>query len=147
MARKLKEDDAFNAMHDHLIQKASAAREKYGPSIDFKIMQQMLDDRSVVRYPVKIRFDREPLRPGEFAFAQRVGEQAKEGFCLFIHPHFENQPELLPRLIAYHVVDINYGEMATSSDAEVFGATLLGMEVAEYYQALCAAVDSIPSSS
>ncbi len=146
MARKLTEEDARNALHDHLINIGQAARNKYGPHIDLNTMFRILDDRAIVRYAVGLRFDSEPLRPGEFAFAQRLGERSQDGYCLFVHPCFENQPEILPLLIAYHIVDINYGDLSTSADAEIFGATLLGMDVEEYYLALCAAADSIPPS-
>ncbi len=46
-------------------------------------------------------------------------------------------------LIAYHLVVPNYGDIAGADEAELFGATLLGLEVHDYYQALCAASDEV----
>ncbi len=105
----------------------------------------MLDDREVVRYPTGLRFDAEPLQAGEFAFAQPLGEHPADGYCLFVHPCFENRREVWPLLTAYHIPVINYGDsVVTHEEAELFGATLLGMEIDAYYQALCELTDSIP---
>jgi hypothetical protein len=144
--RKLTGEDAKRSLRDHLVDKAMAARLKYGLYIDTETIFKMLDDREVVRYPTGVRFDAEPLEPGEFALAQPLGDDPKQGYCLFIHPWFEPQREILPLLIAYHIPDINYGEVATSAEAELFGATLLGLEVDAYYQALCELADSLPGS-
>ena len=138
-------DDAKQGLRDHVVDKATHARMKYGLYIDAETIMRMLDDRAVVRYPTGVRFDAGPLEPGEFAHALPLGEKPADGYCLFVHPHFEPQPENLPLLIAYHIVDINYGEIATSAEAELFGATLLGLEVDAYYQAVCALADSISS--
>ena len=73
-----------------------------------------------------------------------LADKPSGGFCLFIHPHFEDQPEVWALLIAYHIPSINYGEIVSHDEAELFGATLLGMEQEEYYRALCELVDSIP---
>ena len=126
-----------------MVEKAQAARLKYGLYIDTDTIMKMLDDRSVVRYPTGVRFDAEPLQPGEFAVAMPIGDRPEDGYCLFVHPHFERHKDIWPLLIAYHIVDINYGEMATHEEAELFGATLLGLEVDAYYEALCELADSI----
>ena len=42
----------------------------------------------------------------------------------------------VPLLVAYHLVRVNYGEIAGPEAAEVFGATLCGMDVDDYYAAL-----------
>ncbi len=46
-------------------------------------------------------------------------------------------------LIAYHIPVINYGTIVEALDAELFGATLLGLEVEAYYQALCELADAL----
>ncbi|MHC4990559.1 MAG: hypothetical protein ACYTGC_06220 [Planctomycetota bacterium] len=144
MPRKLTEADGRRALRDHIVEKAEAARLRYGLYIDAETIMAMLDDRQVVRYPTGVRFDATPLEPGEFALALSLGDRPEDGFCLVIHPHFEHQRENLPLLLAYHIPDINYGEIVTAADAELFGATLLGLDVDAYYQALCELADSIP---
>lgn len=143
--QKLTADDGRMALHDHVEQKATEARLKHGLYIDAEQIVRILDDRSVVRYPVGIRFDAEMLEPGEFAWPLALGEQPSDGFCLFIHPWFEHQPDAWPLLIAYHIPSINYGQIITDEEAELFGATLLGLDTPTYYQALCELTDSIPT--
>ncbi|HED54420.1 MAG TPA: hypothetical protein ENJ00_09525 [Phycisphaerales bacterium] len=147
MARQLTESDARIALKDHLGEKAMTARLAHGLLIDAETIIQMLDDPSVVRYPVQIRFDSEPLEPGEFAAPLPLGEHPSAGFCLCIHPFFEQQPEAWPLLIAYHIPSINYGEIVSHEDAEHFGSVLLGLDTETYYQALCELADSIPGSA
>jgi hypothetical protein len=137
-------EDGQQALRDHVREKAMAARLKYGLYIDAETILDMLDDREVVRYPTGVRFDAAPLQPGEFAVAEPLGARPEHGYALFIHPWFQEQPEVWPLLIAYHVVDINYGEIATAAEAELYGATLLGLEIEAYYEALCELADSIP---
>jgi hypothetical protein len=42
---------------------------------------------------------------------------------------------------------VNYGEIVSHEEAELFGATLLGMDVEEYYRALCDLADGVPPSA
>lgn len=144
MAQRLTEQDARVALRDHLGEKAMNARLARGMYIDAQTIVDMLDDPMFVRYPVGIRFDSEALEPGEFAAPVPLGEHPSKGFCLFVHPCFEQQPDTWPLLIAYHVPSINYGEIVSPEDAEHFGATLLGLDEDTYYQALCELADSIP---
>ncbi len=145
MSTRLTEDDGRTALREHVEHKALEARLKNGLYIDAEQIIRMLDDRSIVRYPVGIRFDAEPLESGEFAWAMPLGDSPNAGFCLFIHPAFEDQADILPLLIAYHIPAINYGEIVSHDEAELYGATLLGLDPAEYYKALCELVDSIPA--
>jgi len=147
MGRRLSEQDGQTALREHVEQKALEARLAHGLYIDADEIVRILDDRSVVRHPVGIRFDDEPLEPGEFAWPMQLGERPSAGYCLFIHPCFEDQPEVWPLLIAYHIPSINYGEIVSNEEAELFGATLLGLDTDEYYRALCELVDSIPAAS
>ena len=143
MEKRLTEQDGRVALHDHVLERALAARERFGPVIDAGAIMRMLDDRQIVRYPVGVRFDAAGLEPGEFAHAAPLGEHPREGFCLFIHPAFEQQRNLWPALLAYHIPPINYGEIAEAEDCELFGAALLGLELEAYYTVLCDAADSI----
>ncbi len=146
MAHKLTQQDAQIALKDHLGDKAMNARLSHGMYIDAETIIKMLDDATFVRYPVSIRFDDEPLEPGEFAMPIALGDHPSAGFCLCIDPYFEQQPEAWPLLIAYHIPTINYGEIVAHEEAEHFGATLLGLDTETYYQALCELADSIPGA-
>lgn len=113
--------------------------------IDLAEMMRLLQDRSVVRYPVGVRFDAEPLQPGEFACLENLGDHPSDGFCLFIHPMFERVDDLIPLLIAYYIPSINYGDVASHVEAELFGATLLAIDREEYYRILCSVADTVAS--
>lgn len=141
------EQDGKQALRDHVAEKALAARARYGPAIGPAQVPALLKDPSVVRYPVEIVFGADGLQPGEFAFAQQIGEHPRDGFRLWVHPWFEPQPGALPLLIAYHIPSINYGDVATAADCEVFAAALLGMERERYYATICELADSIPPTA
>lgn len=136
-------DQAKQAFHEHLVEKATAARLKYGLYIDTDAVLLMLDDADVVRYPTTLVFDASPLQPHEFAFPQRLGFHASDGYALCVHPFFRPQREIWPLLIAYHIPVINYGNIVEAGDAELYGATLLGLEVDAYYGALCELADAM----
>ena len=138
------EDDARVALHAHLVECANEARLRHGLYIDFDTFKRILDDRKVVRYPTQLVFDADPLEPGQFAHAEQIGERPSEGFRLSIHPYFKSQPDVIPLLAAYHIAPINYGDIAAEPECELFGATLVGLDVEAYYQALCELADSIP---
>jgi hypothetical protein len=143
MNERLTEADARRSLRDHLADKAFAARSRFRMLVDRAAIMTLLDDRAIVRYPVGVRFDSEPLMAGEFAALQPLGEHPSQGYCLFIHPSLECREDLLPLVIAYYIPSVNYGEIATPEDAEQFGATLLGIGVDEYYQSLCDLADSL----
>ncbi len=143
MGQKLTAQDGKIALRDHVALKAAAAHERLAMLIGDDAIWRLLNDDAVVRYPVGVRFDDEPLDPGEFAVPSALGEHPSQGFCLFIHPRFEHRPETWPLIAGYYIPSINYGEIATEEDAELFGAVLVGMNTEEYYSALCAIADEV----
>lgn len=136
-------EEAQQSLRDHVVTKAIDARLRRGGLIDRVEMMRLLDDRTVVRYPLGVRFDAAPLQSGEFACLESLGELPSDGFCLYIHPMFENVDDLIPLLIAYYIPSVNYGEVASHVEAEMFGATLLGIDVEEYYTILCSVADTV----
>lgn len=137
------ENDAKAGLRDHVLARAHLARTRYGPIIDDAAILRVLDDREIVRYPAGIRFDAVPLRAGEFAWAAPMGEHPREGYCIFVHPRFERQRDLWPLILAYYLPTINYGDIASSDDCELFGATLLGLDIDDYYNQLCGLSDDL----
>jgi hypothetical protein len=135
--------DGQQSLRDHVRAKALDARAKFGGRIDRAAIFRLLEDRIAVRYPIGVRFDSAPLRPGEFAFLESLGDHPADGFCLFVHPLFEHADELLPLLIAYYIPSVNYGDVATHVEAELYGSTLLDLDCEDYYQALCSVADRI----
>jgi hypothetical protein len=142
---ELTEDDGYEALRSHVVTKALDARDRYGPRVDAEAMLRLLADPEVVRFPTQVVFDAGPLQPGEFAWTMRLGETPSEGFALVLHPELEARPEDWPLCAAYHLVTINYLDIATSREAELYGAALFGLEVDDYYERLCTIADSLPN--
>ncbi|MDZ4754574.1 MAG: hypothetical protein SGJ11_08760 [Phycisphaerae bacterium] len=135
-------EDAQQSLRDHVVAKAREARLACAQCVDRAALMGLLENRAVVRYPLGVRFDAEPLQPGEFACLEPLGAHPADGFCLYVDPLFENVDEMIPLLVAYYIPSVNYGEVASHVEAELYGATLLGMDVEEYYELLCSAADS-----
>jgi len=143
MATQLTAEDARQSLNAHLAAKGAELGEKYGPQISWRALQQLLQDRSAVRYPCEVTFDATPLRKDEFAHAEAKGDRPEDGYTIYVHPFFMTQLPQVPLLVLYQLVRVNYGEFASSDDAETFGASALGWSKEEYYQALCQLADQL----
>ena len=137
MARHCKADDVRQNLSAEIAAKANAIRQKYGPVIGWNELQTLLQDRDCTPFPCEIRFDCEPLLPGEFAHPVPKGASREQGFVIFIHPFYATELARVPYLVLHQLVLINYGESATADDAETFGSLALGMSKEDYYRALC----------
>jgi hypothetical protein len=135
--------EAKRSLNDHVADKGMEIHAKYGPRIGWRELQQMLLDRAVVRYPCEVSFTSEGLREGEFAYPQQQGETPEDGFLIRVHPVFMTELPLVPHLVLYQLVAVNYGDFASIDDAETFGAAALGMEKEEYYQTICRLADQL----
>ena len=147
MPRQLTADDARQSLATHVAEKGQQLYMKYGPDISWNKLLALLDDRTLVRYPCEIAFDAQPLQPGEFACAIAKSEQPEDGFTIFVHPFFALELHCVPHMVLYHLVVVNNGDMATAIEAEIFGATALGMLRDEYYSLLCGYADSIAADT
>lgn len=141
MEQKLTLDDARQSLTAHVAEKGLQVRNKYGPHIGWNELRQILDDRTVVRYPCEIVFDSAPLLEGEVAHPVPNSENPEDGFKIHVRPIFMTQLEQVPLLVLYQCVLVNYGEFASAEDAETFGAHALGMNKEDYYAALCELAD------
>lgn len=143
---ELTEEDGHAALQGHVVERAQIARARHGPDFDEASILALLSDPELVRFPTELVFDAASLVPGEFAFARPRGERPSDGYTLCVHPFFEGRWDVLPALIAYHVPSINYLDIAGHEEAELFGATLLGLDVDAYYERICELADSIPGA-
>ena len=145
------------SMAIHLQQKAQEIISKFGP-IDYQVLQAVIEDRKYIRYPVTVMFDSSRIEPGLFAItedkmsdAERQADEDDEyvkpvdrSYEMIIHEHFKDQPEKLLPLVLYQLPIVNYGDVVTFEDSEVFGSEMMGMPQDDYYELICALVDSIP---
>ena len=135
--------EAKRSLNDHVADKGMELRAKYGPQIGWRELQQVLLDRALVRYPCEISFTAEGLREGEFAYPYPKGETPEDGFIVRVHPLFMTELHLVPHLVLYQLVAVNYGDFASAADAETFGAAALGLEPDAYYQTICRLADQL----
>ena len=143
MPTQLTAADARQSLNAHVAAKGAEVFEKYGPHIGWKELQAILKDTACTRYPCEIAFDAAGLGPGEFAHPVAKGETPEAGFVMHVHPIFMTQMDVVPALVLYQLVLVNYGAFASAEDAETFGALALGLEREEYYQRLCEAADQL----
>jgi hypothetical protein len=143
MARSLTVDDARESLNAHVASKGREIFERYGPIIGLHELMLILNDRKCVRYPCALVFDTAALEPGEFAHPMALGARPEDGFTLHVHPHFHTRPNEVPLLALYQLVLVNYGEFASTEDAETFGAEALGLSREQYYQRLCSLADEV----
>ena len=143
MPTQLTAEDGRQSLNAHVAAKGAEIHAKYGPRLGWNELRHLLEDRAYVRYPCTIAFEHPPLQPGEFAHPAPNGDRPEDGFTMYVHPLFMTQPEIIPYLVLYQLVLVNYGEFATAEDAEVFGASALGLSREAYYVRLCELADRI----
>lgn len=144
--RTLTIEDGKKALLHHAVEKGIALHEKYGNFIDFDTLQLILKDKDFTRYPTRVEFKSQFDEKGLFAFTEQLStDDPTQGFVIYVHDYFRNKMSDVPALVLYHLVAVNYGDIATSEEAEIFGASALGMKKEEYYQLLCALTDQIPA--
>lgn len=132
-----------SAVSQHALAKAAEIRERYGPIIDYPTVLAILDDRKSTRYPVQIKFTTDGIESGMFAKTDPVSENPDDGYVISLHANLEGQLEALPALILYQSVLVNYGDLATADDAELFGSGVLGMDREDYYEMVMALTDAL----
>ena len=143
MATKLTLKDGQEAMIAHAMAKGEEIRRRYGPEITSEVLPKILRDETCTRYSTCLVFDAAGIPEGTFGAARPVKNNPGEGYQLFIHPCFQDRPEVLPALTLYHLVTVNYGDFATAETAEAFAAAALGMEREEYYTFVCRLADEV----
>jgi hypothetical protein len=136
-------EDAKRSLNDHVADKGLEIRARFGPKIGWKELQQILLDRTLVRYPCEVKFTAEGLHDDEPAHAHALGGKPEDGFEIRVHPVFMTQLQRVPHLVFYQLVAVNYGDFASTDDAETFGAAVLGMDKDDYYESICELADQL----
>lgn len=137
MARQMQSEDARRFLAGQLSAAGAHIRDSYGPEIGWTELLRLLNDRRCAHYPCEIRFDAEPLLPGEFAHPVPKGKTPQEGYTIYVHPTYAGHLERVSYLVLHQLASINYGEATSAEDAETFGSLALGLSKEEYYRALC----------
>jgi len=135
--------EARQSLNEHVAGKGAEIHAKYGPHIGWNELERIVEDPEVVRYPCTIAFSTDGLEEGEFAYPHPLGEMPADGFVIRVHPVYVTMLNMVPHLVLYHLVAVNYGEFASTDDAETFGAAALGMDKEDYYQTICQLADQL----
>lgn len=143
MPTQLTTDDFKQSLNAHVAAKGEEIRAKFGPDIGWNELQLILEDRACVRYPCEIRFGSQSLLEGELAHPIGKSQRPEDGFTIVVHPVFASDLDACVHLILYQLVLVNYGEFASSDDAETFGSAVLGLSKDEYYHGLCELADRL----
>jgi len=143
MSITLTAEGAKKSLSDHVAARGGEIHAMFGPHIGWRELVRILEERTCVRYPCEIIFDSAQLQPGEFAFPAPKGESPEDGFTIYVHPLLMTDLDRVPYAVLYHLVVVNYGEFASSEDAETFGAAVLGIDKETYYKALCDLSDEL----
>ncbi|MHC5068826.1 MAG: hypothetical protein ACYTF0_09590 [Planctomycetota bacterium] len=131
------------SLQQHAVARAFEARAAHGPIIDCAAIKAILGDDRFTRYPTQLVFDASQLHAGEFAAAIPRGERPSDGYTIVVHPRFADRNEALPLLVAYHLVVVNYGDIASDEEALHYAAGITGLPVEEAYERICALADSL----
>ncbi len=145
MRHVLTVEEGKKAFAHHVIEKALALREKYGPAFDERALEALLNDRDCVRYPTYVAFDSSKIERGFFSAVEAVPGSPANAHTVYLHETLRRRPQDIANALLYQLVVVNYGDIATREEAELFGSTALGLTQEEYYQQLCRLADEIPS--
>ena len=131
------------SLREHLAAQALVAHQKYSPLTAGKL-DALLCDPDCLRHPVRLVFEFGEMAMHQFAHPDldwRNREQ--DGRVLYVRPLLKNRPDLLPLAVAYMIPVINYGDIITDEHCLRYGAILLGLMEAEFYEQICALADLV----
>jgi hypothetical protein len=125
-------------LREHLVDTGIRAHAVYAP-ITGANLDRLLEDRDLVRYPVRLAFEMGTLAGHQFA----QPEPEAGGVVLYLHPSLKGRDHDVALAVAYFLPLINYGELINDDHCLIYGATLHGLTVDQYFSRLCGIADSL----
>jgi hypothetical protein len=143
--RQLSEDELARQGEDslraHIAAQAVVAHHKHD-SLTFAGLDALLQDPECLRYRTRLAFEFGEMAGHQFAEpGPDLRDPEQHGRVLYLRPILRDRPDLTLLAVAYMVPVINYGDIVTDEICVTYGATLLGMMEAEFYQAVCEMAD------
>lgn len=120
-------------LENHILFVSQKAVNKYGRPDSMDVLNRMLEDAEIVRFPTKIIFDSAELKAGEIVKLDKIEDDADEKYQINIHPAFLKRDKDVIALVLHEIVKINYGKIAKEKEALLFASSLLGIKD-EIYQ-------------
>jgi hypothetical protein len=129
------------SLRAHLLAQAVVAHQKHGP-LTAERLDALLHDPECVRHPVRLVFEFGEMAMHQFAQPDIDWRNTSEdGRLLYLRPLLRDRPDLLPLAVSYMIPLVNYGQIINDELCVLYGAALLGLMEAEYYQQICALAD------
>lgn len=126
------------SLRSHLVDTAMVAHRLYAP-FGIDQMEGLMQNRNQVRYPLRLAFRIGNMAPHQFANPEEEGD----GFVLNIHPSLEGRAGDLALVVAYFLPLMNFGPLINDDHCLLYGATLNGLPVQDYYRELCRIADFV----
>jgi len=132
-----------DSLRDHILAQAVVAHQKHGP-LTFAKLEAFLTDPECVRHPTRLVFEFGEMAMHQFGQPDVDWRNTgQDGRVLYLRPLLRDHPDLVVLAVAYLIPLINYGEIITDEHCLRYGAALLGLMEAEYYQQICALSDLV----
>jgi len=131
------------SLRAHLVAQAMVAHHRHAP-LSANNLDALLRDPDCLRHPVRLVFELGEMAMHQFAQPDvDWRDTANNGRVLYLRPLLREWTDLLPLAVAYTIPVINYGDVVTDEHCLLYGATLLGLTVDEFYTRLCALADHV----
>jgi len=131
------------SLREHILAQAIVAHQKHGP-LTADNLHTFLRDPDCLRYPVRLVFEFGEMAMHQFAQPDVDWRNTEnDGRVLYVRPLLKAEPARLPLAVAYMIPLINFGDIISDGHCLLYGATLLGLMEAEYYEQICALADFV----
>lgn len=136
---------AEDGLRAHLAEQAVFAHRKHGP-VTAANLEVLLQDSDCVRYPLRLIYEFGEMALHQFAQPD-VDPRDPSGASrvIYLRPCLRSRPDLVVDAVIYMLPVVNYGDVVTDDHCLLYGATLLGLTVEEYYRRVCALADHVGS--
>jgi len=132
-----------DSLRDHIAAQAVVAHHRHAP-LTFAALDALLTDPECLRYPTRLVFEFGEMAGHQFAEpGPDLRNPEQDGRVLYLRPILRDRPDLALLAVAYLIPVINYGDIATDEHCVCYGAALLGMMEAEFYEAVCRMADYV----
>jgi len=132
-----------DSLREHIAAQAVVAHHKHAP-LTFAGLDALLSDPGCLRHPTRLVFEFGEMAGHQFAEpGPDLRNPEQDGRVLYLRPLLRDRPDLALLAVAYTIPVINYGDIVTDEHCVRYGATLLGMMEAEFYDAVCRMADYV----
>lgn len=131
------------SLKEHLLAQAVVAHHKYAP-LSYDRLEALLNDPQCSRHPTRLVFEFGEMAMHQFAQPDIDWRNTElDGRVLYLRPLLRDRPDLAVLAVAYMIPLLNYGDIISDEHCLLYGATLLGMVVEDFYRQICGLADHV----